>query len=193
MTDSSPPPHPPGVATEYLTIRPAQPSELPEVLAVLDDAAAWLQRTGITQQWPPVISQDAGWVERVTGLVRAGEYFLAQSSGSTVGVFNLRDAPGLDGGPSVWYRPEELQVPACYLFTLALRRGVAGQGVAASMLQWAFDAARRRGRLLRLDCWAGNQKLRRYYLDAGFDHMGDIEGTGVDGRYYSVSRFQRSR
>jgi GNAT superfamily N-acetyltransferase len=83
------------------------------------------------------------------------------------------------------------------LSRLAVSRSVAGQGVAMRLLDWAVDYARSRGkRELRLDCWAGNERLKRFYTDSGFDARGDVESPGLDlsggGRSYFVSRFSRS-
>lgn len=193
MSEANTPPSATPSASDGLTVRPATAFELRDVLAVLDEAAAWLQDIGVTEQWPAVISQDEGWVARVSRFVSEGRFFVARAGDTAVGVFHLRDEAGLDGGPSAWWLWEEQAQPSLYLFTLAVRRSVAGRGVAAAMLDWAFDSAQQRGRVLRLDCWAGNHKLRRYYTAAGFEHLGDVEGTGLDGRFYSVSRFQRSR
>lgn len=174
-----------------LSIRATTPSDLDTVLAVLDEAAAWLQSIGMREQWPPVVSEDERFLTQVTRLVGEGRFYVASSEGDAVGVFNLRDEPNLDGGPSGYWTLEDLKQPAVYLFQLAVRRSVASQGVAASMLQWAFETAQRRERTLRLDCWAGNERLRRYYLDAGFQHLGDWEGSDSTGRFYAVSRFER--
>ena len=176
-----------------LTIRPTTGADLPEVLSVLDDAAAWLQSIGMTEQWPRVISDDATWVARVSRFAAEGRFYVAHRGGVTAGVFHLRDEPGLDGGPGAFWAVQELQQPAVYLFQLAVRRWVAGSGVAAAMLDWAFELARGQGRVLRLDCWAGNEKLRRYYLEHDFGHLGDVTAHGIDGRYYEVSRFERGR
>ena len=83
---------------------------------------------------------------------------------------------------------------AVLLFRLAFRRSVAGQGVAGWLLRWAAAYTRERGkRELRLDCWAGNERLKRYYQDAGFESCGNIEFTTIDAgeeRTYSCSRFR---
>jgi RimJ/RimL family protein N-acetyltransferase len=177
-----------------VSIRPTTGADLPGVLAVLDDAAAWLHSIGMREQWPRVISEDATWVARLTTFASEGRMYLAFDGDAAVGTFHLRDDPGLGGSPGAWWWPEGalLAQSAVYLFTLAVRRCVAGQGVAGAMLDWAFEAARGRERVLRLDCWAGNEKLRRYYAEAGFQHLGDVAGQASDGRFYEVSRFQRS-
>ena len=172
-------------------IRPTTEVDLPVVLSILDEAAAWLQEIGMKEQWPLAVSQDATFLARVTRLVSEGRFYVATAGSEAVGVFNLRDEPSLESGPGGYWTLEDMRQPAVYLFQLAVRRTVAGQGVAAAMLEWAFQAARARDRVLRLDCWAGNDRLRRYYLDAGFDHLGDVEGGDNTGRYYAVSRFER--
>ena len=44
---------------------------------------------------------------------------------------------------------------------------------------------------LRLDCWAGNERLKRYYLDAGFEARGETEVVDEDGSRYWVTRFAK--
>ncbi len=83
---------------------------------------------------------------------------------------------------------------AVLLFKLSVRRSVAGQGVARWLLDWAAEHTRQRGKSeLRLDCWAGNERLKGYYADAGFESCGDVELTIIDAgetRTYSCSRFR---
>ena len=56
------------------------------------------------------------------------------------------------------------------------------------LLDWAADEARaQQRRLLRLDCVAANQALRRYYEGAGFRVTGEATMHGV-----VVALFERS-
>jgi GNAT superfamily N-acetyltransferase len=158
-----------------VTIGPATPHELDDVLAVLDDAAAWLQAIGVTEQWPASFSGDPAWVARFSSWVADGRLFIARdAAGAAAGCFRLmpndRHIWGDDGGANL------------YLHSLAVRRASAGDGVAAAMLAWACDYAGSHGaEELRLDCWAGNDRLVRYYADAGFEPRGVehvVEGEG---------------
>jgi GNAT superfamily N-acetyltransferase len=104
--------------------------------------------------------------------------------GVASGTFRL-----LETDERVW--PEAAPGEALYLHSLAVCRSAAGSGLALQMLDWARARARERGcSELRLDCWAGNERLKRYYLEAGFEPRGDIT-LAFDGRAFNSSRFAR--
>lgn len=173
-----------------LAIAPAARQEATDVFAVLDEAAAYLQQIGVSEQWPPSFSADPAWAVLLPRLVGGGLIQVTREDGAAVGVFYLGDRPNPDGDAAAW-----AGVPgaASYLGLLAVRREAAGRGVARAMLDWAAGCATAAGLPLRLDCWAGNDRLRRFYHEAGFSHKGDVQVTSLrDGRTYAVSRFERS-
>ncbi len=59
-----------------IEVRLALPNELDAVLAVLDEAAAWLQSIGV-QQWPEFFSRDAELVEQTRRFIDAGYFYVA--------------------------------------------------------------------------------------------------------------------
>ena len=140
----------------------AAPGQVDEVLAVLDEAAAWLQGRGV-EQWPSRFERS--WVE---GAVRRGETWLALARGTVSGTVTL------DHCDSVW---DDLPGAAVYVHRMAVRRSASGLG--AVILGWAARIARQQGReALRLDCVASNGRLRAYYEAAGFVHRGDVTVAG---------------
>jgi GNAT superfamily N-acetyltransferase len=168
----------------------ASPDELDDVLAVLDEAAAWLQSIGVTQQWPASFSGEPAWAERFQRWLAEGCVYLARDAdGIAVGTFRLmpRDV-------SLWQDDSGRHL---YVHSLAVRRSSAGGDVAPLMLAHALEVAASRGaEELRLDCWAGNERLLRYYEDAGFESRGQhhvlLETPGVWGHQdYWVAKFAR--
>ena len=122
----------------------AAPGQAGEVLAVLDEAAAWLQGRGV-EQWPSRFEQS--WVE---GADRRGETWLALAGGTVRGTVTL------DYGDPVW---DDLPAAALYVHRMAVRRSAAGLGTV--ILRWAAGVAREQGReALRLDCWPAARLLR---------------------------------
>jgi hypothetical protein len=121
----------------------ASPGQLPDVLAVLNEAAAWLRERGV-EQWPARF--EPPWVE---GAVRRGETWLAVAGGTAAGTVTL------DLADPVWGA-----VPAAdalYVHRMAVRRAAAGLG--AVILDWAAGVARGQGRAaLRLDCVASRPR-----------------------------------
>jgi GNAT superfamily N-acetyltransferase len=175
-----------------LRIVPATPDDLPTLLAILDEAAAWLHSIGVTEQWPASFSASPQWVAFYESFIAQGKVFLARIDGQPSGSYVLDGPPHRDGTHRVWPGGSD---GALMLYQLAVRRKYAGKGVATQMLDWAVGHARRSGlQELRLDCWAGNERLKRYYSDAGFTALSDIEFTESElgrGRTYCVSRFSR--
>jgi hypothetical protein len=145
----------------------AAPGQVGDVLAVLDEAAAWLEGRGVGQ-WPPRF--EASWVE---GAVQRGETWLAMAGGTVSGTVTLdRRDPVWDAVPGA---------AALYVHRMAVRRPAAGLG--AVILGWAAGVACQQGReALRLDCVASNGRLRAYYEAAGFVHCGDVTVAGAPGQ-----------
>lgn len=144
----------------------AAPGQVDDVLAVLNEAAAWLQERGV-EQWPPRF--DPSWIE---GAIRRGETWLVTVDGmlSATVTLDLSD-PVWDGVPGT----------ALYVHRMAVRRRASGLG--AVILGWAIDVAGQQGHeALRLDCVASNARLRAYYEAAGFAHCGDATVAGAPGQ-----------
>lgn len=160
----------------------ASPGQLPDVLSVLDEAAAWLRERGV-EQWPSRF--EPSWVE---GAVRRGGTWLAVAGATVAGTVTL------DRADPVWN--EVPAADALYVHRMAVRRPAAGLG--AVILGWAAGVARGQGRTaLRLDCVASNGRLRGYYEAAGFVHRGDAAVGGAPGQRLDegpvtvVSRYER--
>ena len=139
-------------------------ADLDDVLEVLNEAARWLTSRGINQ-----------WVDGFPGQLIAadisrGEVYLARRERRAVGTFTLQWSDELFWPGAVG--------EAGYIHRIAVRREARGLGV--ELLQMAERVTAASGRkLLRLDCFAGNDALCAYYERAGFARRGDIE---VDGR-----------
>lgn len=153
-----------------------------DVLAVLDEAAGWLQQCGV-RQWPPRF--ELAWIE---GPIQRGETWLVSVGGTVSGTVTL------DRSDRLW--DDVPSAAALYVHRMAVRRSAAGLG--AVILGWAADAAFRLGfEALRLDCVASNARLRAYYEAAGFVHCGDARVAGAPGQRLNegpltvVSRYQQ--
>ena len=142
----------------------AGPADLDDVLEVLNETARWLTSRGINQ-----------WVDGfprtlIAADISRGEVYLARRERRAVGTFTLqwRDQlfwPGASG-------------EAGYIHRIAVRREARGLGLELLKMAERVTAASGR-KLLRLDCFSGNDALCGYYERAGFVRRGEIE---VDGR-----------
>ncbi len=150
------------MTTPPLVIRAAGPDDLPTVHEILDGAAAWLAEQGI-RQWPIPYPREPiarAFAERGLWVGARGGRIVA----------TMRTARR---DPEIW---GEDPVPALYVHGLAARREPLGRGSGLELLRWAARAAGQEGlEVVRLDCLAGNDRLCRYYRQAGFRHVRDVE------------------
>lgn len=145
-----------------LEVTLAGPDDVDTVMAVMTEVAQWLITKGMDRQWPPVIPR-----EFIAASVGKGEVYLARLNGGVAATVALQWSD-----QHIWGdRPDD----ACYVHRLAVRRQHAGQGLGLMLLRWAESVACQRGKgYLRLDCWAENPVLVRYYANAGFTQVGEV-------------------
>jgi len=154
------------LSIEDLRIDPAAPHDLDRFLDLLEEAAQFLADRGIVQ-WPPgQFHASSAYYRESLG---RGEAHLAFLGDELVGVLRL-----LPHDSIVW--PEAGPNEAFYLYNLAVRHRWAGHGLGARLLMWAEGRTAAMERpYLRLDCFAHNERLRQYYLAAGFQNCGDVD------------------
>jgi len=144
-----------------MTIGRATRADLPEVLQVLNEAAAWLHSRGL-DQWP-----DGFGPERIGPMVDRREVWIARDGGRAVGTMTISG----EADPDFWTAAESSQ-SAVYVSKLAITRDEAGSGLGSLLLRWAVDYAARIGcEWVRLDAWRTNEGLHAYYQRQGWDHL----------------------
>lgn len=165
---------------QRLTLEAASAADVDDVLAVLDEAAAWLKGSGV-EQWPDRF--EAAWVEPA---IERGETWVARLDGVAAGTITL------DWEDPLW---SDQNGTAGYVHRMAVRRSAAGLG--AALLDWAVATSSALGcTYLRLDCVTSNSRLRSYYESKGFQHQGDVAVGGAPGQRADngpvtwVSRYQ---
>ena len=159
-----------------LVLETARPEELPIVMGILDECAAWLHSRGIAQ-W--VLPQPPHEWERMRVQIGLGHVFLARlvADRSLVGTLRIEWED-----TELWpYDP----LGGGYVHSLAIRNHARGQRVGESLLQWAQAQIAARGRkYIRLDCWAENSQLCRYYESLGFRRCGHFQRGAWRGALY---------
>jgi len=132
----------------------------------MEEIAEWLESRGI-QQWRAGRFRLAA--DYYAHSIQQQEVYLVFIDGQLAGAARL-----LSREPIVW--PEVVDDEGLYVSNLAVRRLWAGQGLGLRMLEWAADrAATMEKSYVRLDCFADNAFLCRYYEQAGFTDRGEIE------------------
>ena len=171
---TSTPAHNRSVSTDSIEIRLARPDDAPDVVSILVEAASWLEQAG-----SPMWKDDELRAEQIAADIHDGLFVVACAGALPVGTvkFQLTD-------PIFW--PDMPDGDAAYVHRLAVRRSVAGSGVAAALIDWAAARTASLGRAcLRLDCEADRTRLRAFYERLGFRHHSD-RGVGP----YFVSRYE---
>ncbi|SOD86530.1 GNAT family N-acetyltransferase [Streptomyces sp. Ag109_G2-15] len=107
-------------------------------------------------------------------ILASGEVWLAEADGRLAGAWEL------------WWEDEDAWGPqppvAGYVYRLMVDRGSAPPGTGRPLLQAAERRVAAAGRaLVRLDCLAGNERLNRYYLNAGYQAVGHKAGKAQPG------------
>jgi GNAT superfamily N-acetyltransferase len=159
---------------EAIAISPAQKGDEQVASAIVREAASWLAATGRAMWGPEDYTPEA-----LTPAIEAGELYLARVGGEPVGAMILQWEDPL-------YWPDVPAGESAFVHRLAVRRSVAGKGIAQALLEWAERAARQAGRkYLRLDCDPDRQRLCAFYESAGFvrHSVKRVEG-------YVVARYQ---
>ncbi|RKT16378.1 acetyltransferase (GNAT) family protein [Streptomyces sp. 1114.5] len=171
-SSSTPPGTPSGTPSGTLRIRTGGPESVPDLLALLDGAVAWLVGRGRTGQWgDQPFSTTPARVEQIEGYGR--EPFLVRlavdDEGRTVGACVLSEQRGK-------YIPA-VDEPELFVRLLVTDRTRKGAGIGAALIADAVEETRRRGiGLLRVDCYAGgDRELVAQYRALGFTETESFE------------------
>ncbi|ACU75042.1 GCN5-related N-acetyltransferase [Catenulispora acidiphila DSM 44928] len=147
-----------------MRIRVGGRDDVPVILAFGDEAVAWMNARGNTQQWGT-----AAW----TSLDKRREAFLERADGGGMRV--LEDEDGTALGVMVISEQRQPYVPEAeerelYVNFLIISRAHAGRGIGRLLIERAKQEAAERGiDLLRVDCWAGEDgNLVKVYERYGF-------------------------
>jgi uncharacterized protein len=158
-----------------VAIRPGGPGDEPRLLALFDDAVAWLVARGQTGQWgsEPFSAREAN-VERARAWAAGGGlWFAVGEDGHDAGAIVLGDAHD--------YVPPASR-PELYVQVLLTAAAWRGQGVGRKLIERACDVGRARGaEQLRVDCWDGTPELPAAYERLGFARVGSFEVRGWPG------------
>ncbi len=159
-----------------MTLRRASASDLSAIRDLRVQAAHWLLERGIAQ-WDPESFTD----DHTRADFEEHRLYVLCDGAAPVGTFRLQTSD-----PAFW--PEASPGEALYLHCLVVARERAGEGIGTLLLHEAGKIAATEGYVsLRLDCWAKNIWLRRYYESQGFIFCGEHAEES-----WAVARFERA-
>ncbi|MBI5371008.1 MAG: GNAT family N-acetyltransferase [Sphingobacteriales bacterium] len=138
-----------------ITITPAQTSDLPEIYRLFEQAIQF-QRERNYIGWN---NYDKGFIQED---IRNKQLYKILNGEFTLGIFSVCYAD-----PLIWRDMEKND--ALYLHRIVLNREFRGIKLFSLLLDWALEHARQKKlKHLRMDTWAGNEKLISYYKSYGF-------------------------
>lgn len=143
-----------------IPIRRAVASDAAAILALRDEAAAWLLGRGIEQWRPGEVT-----VDDVVGWMTDGRVYVGELDGTIAGSVRLAWSD-----VAVW---GEQEPDAGYVQALMTARRAAGIGLGGRLLEHVEAVIATSGRTrVRLSCLRGNDGLERFYVGAGYVAVG---------------------
>ena len=164
-------------SSEYehrLEVRAATQEELPTVIRLLEEGAAWLNSKGIHDQWRPGVFIKLK--EEILEEISLGYVYLLFSRNEPVATMTLRNSDDL-----IW----EDDADALYLHRFTVSRDHQGNSYGDWFLKWAEKETAKRGKTrLRVNCIASNSVLNKHFLERDFLMVGSKElGKGPTNLY----------
>jgi GNAT superfamily N-acetyltransferase len=162
-----------------MKIRPGGPEDAATVLALFDEAIAWLVARGQTGQWgsTPFSEIDAR-VAAAAEWAAGGGLRIAEADGQPVGALVLGARPA---------HVSPAPAPERYITALVSSRAHVGKDIGAALVHRAIKETRTAGlKLLRVDCWAGAPGLVAWYERQGFRRSGTFTVRGWHGQVFSM-------
>ena len=160
-----------------LHVRPALPDDTSSIISLSTRVQTALTASGSLQEIGPLartvvetsIAGSHGYVLELNGRP-IGSVLIDPLDGTFVNTANIAYVS--------WGVVENLSPgPFWYLHALMLEPAEQGGGLGRGFMEGVLRLMRvEQGRegVVVLDCWAGNEKLRRFYAEAGFEYYGDF-------------------
>lgn len=162
-----------------MRIRRGGPEDAGAVIALFDEAVAWMVARGQTGQWgSEPMSRNERMVARVHEWAAGDGLWIAEDGSAAVGALVVGERPE---------HVEAMAEPELYVELLLSSRARAGERIGARLVEHAIGLARSAGLgLLRVDCWAGAPKLVAFYEAQGFVRDGGFDVRGWQGQVFSM-------
>lgn len=158
----------PNVSTEQ-----AHPEDLTDILKLFDQVQAWLIASGLAGQWgTEPFSESELQRERFSGWLEHGLLYALCNQDRVVGSLVINPEIPSYAKQACEQHPKQ----ALYLEAFAVHPNLRGKGLGGRLLEFAEREAERQNiGWLRLDCWADNNRLKRYYLERGYREFAQCE------------------
>lgn len=149
----------PETSGDRIRVRRASPSDLADIHEAYAHGRT-LQLALSTSAWPGFTD------EQILGEMARNHLFCIVQQHALVGVFSM-----VESDEAIWGERE--RGAHFYLHRITRASSFEGRGLFDTLLAWAHTECRKRGRAgLRMDTWASNDTLMRYYTSRGFVLLG---------------------
>ena len=138
-------------------IRNATKNDIRIIADILNAATQKLLAKGVMQWEYP-------WDEETVASF-INDFYIVLCDGAAVGCFGLKTYSSLT------FTEDN---SGLYFYHLAVHPKYNGQGIGKDICRWVKEYSENNSTSIYLDCWAGNDKLRSFYTDAGYEYMGDF-------------------
>ena len=141
-----------------------------EIYYILSKAKEKLHKKGI-EQWKE------GWdINDIKKKCKLGLFYVFYDKGNIIGCYSIEKNANIE-----WIENKEKEYT--YLSLLCLLPDYQGKGLGKVLLQSAFENSTK---IIYLDCWAGNNKLKTFYESNGFKYIKDTKEND-----YFISIFKK--
>lgn len=140
-----------------------------KIINMLKESARWMKENGINQ-WGYLLN--GGDDEEILEGILNEETYMVQKSGELITTFTLSERQ------SEWDRHifgEDMPRNSIYLHRLAVVPKYMGKGIGKEIINWIEENCSIDKEYLLLDCVASNERLNRFYIENGFDYLGETE------------------
>ncbi|WP_162297948.1 GNAT family N-acetyltransferase [Halalkalibacillus sediminis] len=154
--------------TNNYTIRLATKEEVPQVISLLKDVAASLNKNGI-EQWGFLLQ--GGDDAEIEQAIKNQDTYVLLDEDRMIGTFTIYNQPE-EWDLHIW---RDKAHDSSYLHRLAVAPSYQGNDLGGIMLDWIDDNHMGFSNTLRLDCVANNDRLKDYYLQQGYQLIGTYD------------------
>jgi GNAT superfamily N-acetyltransferase len=152
-----------------LQIRKANEEDTIRVLNLLKKTAQWLKDNEINQ-WQFLLA--GGDDIEIENSIRNSETFGVWQGHEMIATFTL--SPIQSEWDQHIFGIDE-NGDSLYLHRLAILPDYIGNGIGTDILKWITKQIETDKAYLKLDCVAGNRKLNQFYINNGFEYLGETD------------------
>lgn len=144
------------------------------IFHLFDEAISYQKRNGY-ELWPKFSK------ELIQSEIKEKQHWKILEGETIVCIFSV-----LYNDSLIWGEQRNKE-PSVYLHRIAINPEFKGIGIMMTIKNWALEHARQNEKkYVRMDTWGNNVSLRKYYIDCGFNYIGQqhlIEVRGLPLHY----------